>query len=1196
MVQQPDGSQLMSTHITTVPIRHPSLPQAATSAHVIPGLANPLLSIGQFCDGDCTAIFTKQKAHILHGPLADNWLNSMPQEAIIITGERDSADTLWHLPLHADPRHTHPLQENLCCTLRPSATIAQRVAYYHACLGSPTLSTWCNAINAGHLTTFPGLTTSQVRKHFPNSIATYMGHLDQTRQEQYSTKSHSRDLYVGIIDTMEAPTVPHRPGTIYSDATGKFIIQSSQGNNYILVVFDTDSNYIFAEAMPSRTAYQILKAYTKVHTFLLSRGITPAMHIMDNEVSDLLRNYITQHNANYQIVAPHQHRANAAERAIRTFKNHFISTLCTCDPEFPLHLWDRLLDQSVLTLNLLRTSTINPKLSAYAQIHGAFNFTSTPIGPPGTKVIIHEKPQQRGTWSPHGTMGWYLGPAMDHYRCYVVYIPSTRTTRICDTFAWLPTSVTMPTASSVDMAMAAAYDLTQALLHPSPASAICPLSDTQTTALRELACLFENLTSPQTNYTDDSNHGLPRLPAAAAAESGNMTTNVPRVETVPTETDALRMGDEPDIACDPRVPWAEPLSTAINEPLSSPLTTNVSVESTSNDLSYTTYNHNGPQRRHRTRYNRRHRNPISQPTTGSPTTPPGLQAVPTPIPSLTAPTINPRHPLRRSSRGVKLVRFDPKTHRILSLIKSDNTSADTLSNHQNEIRLRHALKGPEASIWERAVAMELGRLAQGVPGLVEGTDTIRFIPHSAKPTDRISSYCRTVCSINMNKAETHRVRLTYGGDRSDYEYEVSTPTADTTTVKLHFNAIVSTPGARHMTLDIKNFYLNTPLDRHEYMRIPVAIIPPSIIDHYNLLPLVANGHVMVEIVKGIYGLPQAGILAKKLLDERLLQGGYKQANHTPGLYRHHNSGLQFTLWVDDFSILYTNKSDVDDLLTLLRQHYEVTTDWTGSKYLGLTLSWDYIRRTVDISMPGYIQRLLERFTHPPPTRPQHSPHAWLAPSYGSQLTTAPDESPLASPSQIKRLQQIIGCLLFYARMVDMTMLVAINTIASQQSKATESTVDATTHLLNYCATHPEATVRFSASDMILHIVSDASYLSASGARSRLGGYFFMSHALHPSPPTPETPAPTFNGPILVNSSIIPAVVSSAAEAELGALFYNAKDGAMLRATLEDMGYPQPATPIQADNECAIGLSNGTVKQKRSKAIDMRFYWVRDRVK
>jgi hypothetical protein len=154
---------------------------------------------------------------------------------------------------------------------------------------------------------------------------------------------------------------------------------------------------------------------------------------------------------------------------------------------------------------------------------------------------------------------------------------------------------------------------------------------------------------------------------------------------------------------------------------------------------------------------------------------------------------------------------------------------------------------------------------------------------------------------------------------------------------------------------------------------------------------------------------------------------------------------------------------------------------------------------------------------------------------------------------------------------------------------------AVTQLLSYCATLPNATVRFHASDMVLHIVSDASNLSVSGAQSRLGGYFFLSNPIK-TPPDPSDPAPTFNGPVLVNSTIIQPVMSSAAEAELAALFYNAKNGCMLRNTLEDMGHPQPATPIQAGNVCAVGLANDTVKQKRSKAIDMRFYWVRDRVK
>jgi len=199
----------------------------------------------------------------------------------------------------------------------------------------------------GHLVTFPTLTSTQVRKYCPDSIATCMGHLDQVRSNQHSTKkltSQGHDLYVSMVNTMESPSTLHRQGTIYSDITGKFIVQSSQGNNYILVIFDGDSNYIFAEPLPSRTGNQILKAYTKIQTLLEQRGITTNLHILDNEASDMLKSYMTSNKIKYQLVPPHQHRANAAERAIRTFKSHFISTLSTCDPSFPLHLWDRLLE------------------------------------------------------------------------------------------------------------------------------------------------------------------------------------------------------------------------------------------------------------------------------------------------------------------------------------------------------------------------------------------------------------------------------------------------------------------------------------------------------------------------------------------------------------------------------------------------------------------------------------------------------------------------------------------------------------------------------------------------------------------------------------------------------------------------------------------------------------------------------------
>jgi hypothetical protein len=128
--------------------------------------------------------------------------------------------------------------------------------------------------------------------------------------------------------------------------------------------------------------------------------------------------------------------------------------------------------------------------------------------------------------------------------------------------------------------------------------------------------------------------------------------------------------------------------------------------------------------------------------------------------------------------------------------------------------------------------------------------------------------------------------------------------------------------------------------------------------------------------------------------------------------------------------------------------------------------------------------------------------------------------------------------------------------------------------------------------------SDASYLSEAKARSRAGGIFFLSSPLaNPTcAPEPNDPPPPTNGALHILSSIMPMVLSSATEAELGALFYNAKDACMLRTTLTEMGHPQPATPIQTDNAVAAGISNDNVKQRRSKAIDMRFYWIKDRVK
>jgi hypothetical protein len=170
------------------------------------------------------------------------------------------------------------------------------------------------------------------------------------------------------------------------------------------------------------------------------------------------------------------------------------------------------------------------------------------------------------------------------------------------------------------------------------------------------------------------------------------------------------------------------------------------------------------------------------------------------------------------------------------------------------------------------------------------------------------------------------------------------------------------------------------------------------------------------------------------------------------------------------------------------------------------------------------------------------------------------------------------------------MLVALGSLAAAQANGTQATAKAAVHLLNYAATHPEAKIRYYASAMVLHNHSDASYLSEPQARSRVGGYFFLSS--HPD----TTSTPLLNGAVHVLSNILRNVMSSASEAKVGALFINGQEGCPLWTTLEEMGWPQPATPIQTDNSVAHGITNDTVKQRRSRAINMRFYWIRDRVR
>jgi hypothetical protein len=159
-----------------------------------------------------------------------------------------------------------------------------------------------------------------------------------------------------------------------------------------------------------------------------------------------------------------------------------------------MHLWDRLLPQAVITLNMLRTSRINPKLSASTHIDGQYDYNRSPMTPPGTRIIAHETPSRRRTWAPHGQDGWYIGPALEHYRSYTVYINKIRKEQIVEAVDFFPENFKLPFLSTKELATQAAKELTLALLNPHTAGFFCQLGDEQTLALKRLAAIFEDAT------------------------------------------------------------------------------------------------------------------------------------------------------------------------------------------------------------------------------------------------------------------------------------------------------------------------------------------------------------------------------------------------------------------------------------------------------------------------------------------------------------------------------------------------------------------------------------------------------------------------------------------------------------------------------------------------------------------------------
>jgi hypothetical protein len=278
--------------------------------------------------------------------------------------------------------------------------------------------------------------------------------------------------------------------------------------------------------------------------------------------------------------------------------------------------------------------------------------------------------------------------------------------------------------------------------------------------------------------------------------------------------------------------------------------------------------------------------------------------------------------------------------------------------------------------------------------------------------------------------------------------------------------------------------------------------------------------------------------------------------------------VRFSLIVDDFAILWTNRKSIDHFIATLRQLYSVKINWEGTKYIGIDIDVDRKSRHVTISMARYIDKLFQTI-RPNRTKGVSTPSTYAPPNYknpGAQTATI-DDTPLATLAQKKELQSVIGTLLYYSRAVDPLILTAVHELGSVQANLTIKDMLKMERLLQYLSTHRNYGIRYYASNMQLQVQSDAFYLCRPRARS-----------------------------IACTSKIISCIVASAAEAELAAGFQQAQIAVRLRNTLMDLEYPQlPILLLIIDNTVAIALANDTINRKRPKNMYMRFFWLRDQV-
>ncbi len=1109
--------------------------------------------------------------------------------------------------------------------------VAERAAFYHAVFGFPSVSTMYRAL-ARHLT-LPGLTHHEFADNAPKSVHTVRGHLHELPQGQGSTKPVNeplvsekivadpaeleklsaerqlpRNLTPGYLMDLpdNAPVKQgewfmHKSGSLAADATGKMTVPSYLGHTAIWIAHHPASGYV--RAMPFRSKSEISRMLEYLHTEQIRLGNAITTINIDNEIDNDARAYFASHGIKINNVAPYNHRANPAERAIGTFKDHFIAILSGRDPTCPLNYWNEAIFHAEVTLNLMRPGP-NGK-SAYEAYWGKpYDLDAYPMVPWGTRCESYIPKSLRTTFGQRSQPAFYVGVAYNNYRSHrLISVDQNKKTTVYvrQQVVFHPWEVSFLKWSELDDLKERVSDLAKTMLKVHGKT-----NAKASNAAESLRAYCDAMILDDENEKGDFRErfvsgsgpihwlGPQKIdattgavieefekpadfnPPPAIVPQPPIATTPPPIEVVvPTEkTPAELLGLEPERAepeqipaqVQPRVSEGVQANTQemhlLEGDLAPPLNIPTGVHNTRAAAA-----ENARQAKVKQLEDARQErlNELA------------LQEID-----------SKRLPVIVDSNRVNFVDKDwimvaSKKERRLNVLKEQD---------HKTLTIRQAMKlEPElADLWRKAMAEELERFLE-MPGL-------RMLKPGERPYGNRAR--KIILVLEHKSGKDRRVRGAFDGSPKDNREEQYTQyNSDIDTKKIFWSALATkgVEGYRHCTMDIAAFFLHNRnlLSRVEHMLFPAEFLPNAYKERFASF-IGEDGMAMFECGQAVYGMYDAGTIAGRVLAETLTAADYYEVGLQSSMWRSKYPGEEhvlFNVHTDDMDFMgHPDLGHKERFLKVLSDAGYVLTNTSFADdvqhFCGYQIVHDSKANTVMVSMPGYVDEMLVQFGMET-VKIQDHPYRYTQPAFSAKQSPAKeDESKLLSPAEIKELQQKLGKLQWYCGLC-YEIVTKVGKIASEQSKPTAKQLKDINHVIAYLAGHKNTALFFNPSDMQLSTESDASFASESKSKSRIGGVFLIGGYGPDDMP--------LNSPIAVFSKIADCHPDSAAEAEYVACHDVVKRGVSLRTMLAEFGFPQvKASENRSDNECAVKMTNGLVMDRKTKHIDRRYHWVRHELK